>query len=94
MGQLANGPGLGAGAIITAHEDHVFATAETAVSLIDGISNGRVTIPVTNTCSDGHGNGVMPYVPERDAMQRDRSWVRWRLKVVIKRKGLLKRDVK
>ncbi len=94
MGQIAAGPGFmgGPGALITAHEDHVFASASTSVSLHSkGETQGQIAIPIAKTCNCRQG-GLMPSVPIKES--NDKSWIRWRVKVYIKRKGLLKRDAK
>ncbi|KAK4686261.1 hypothetical protein P7C73_g3872, partial [Tremellales sp. Uapishka_1] len=108
VGQIAAGGGGGGGPMmpITSREDHVFArttaplafpTKDGSGGKDDGIVTAELIVPTQRTCAcDGpreDGWGIMPSVPLREEIM-DRSWVRWRIKVVVERKGLLKRNVK
>ncbi|ORY27619.1 hypothetical protein BCR39DRAFT_222064 [Naematelia encephala] len=103
--QIANaGMGAGGAYAVTAHEDHVFARSSNTIPMTLDKSHAEMggeqvqfenglVVPTVRTC-DCPGpkeNGILPSVPETD--MPDRSSVVWKVKVVIKRKGLLKRDI-
>ncbi|KAK8858965.1 hypothetical protein IAR55_003197 [Kwoniella newhampshirensis] len=105
-GQIANaGLGGGGAMAITSREEHVFASTSTTLELSqikEKAENGEMllqaslNIPIERTCGcDGpRTKGIMPTVPTMDEMRADHSSVKWKMTVEIKRKGLIKRDIK
>jgi hypothetical protein len=99
--------GLGGGPAVpvTAHEEHIFARKTLEVPLKRDKNQkeqlGGTTFPIhfsipserTCSCTGPPQEGILPSIPLQEGTA-DRSSVRWRVKVEIKRKGLLKRDIK
>ncbi|WWD17588.1 hypothetical protein CI109_102029 [Kwoniella shandongensis] len=104
-GQLTNiGFGGGAAYPITSREEHVFASTSTSINLTpskektsggDAVLQAGLDIPAERSCScDGpRTSGILPSVPLVEENVIERSGVSWTLAVVIKRKGLTKRDI-
>lgn len=91
--------GSGGAAMITSREQHTFAKVSTTISLRVNKEGGGiehvVQIPKERTCDclGPRTEGLLPsFKAEGD--EADESSAEWKLEVVIKRKGLLKRDVK
>lgn len=86
---------------ITGTEEHVFASL--SLSLPPPASYGgdadlplSMVIPERRTCDcppSKSNSGVLPSVGWKGSLG-ERNRVRWKIKVVIPRKGMLKRDVK
>lgn len=93
------GMGSGGAAMITSRETHTFVKVSSIIPLRvskeDGGIEHEVIIPTERTCAceGDKREGVLPTFGADDD-ETDESSVEWRLGVVVKRKGILKRDVK
>jgi hypothetical protein len=101
--QLLNA-GMGGSAMpITGREEHIFALS-TQTSTPQSNMNMAIQIPDKRTCNCSHSSnvdynketgleesGIMPSIGSGDL---GGNRVTWKLKVDIKRKGVLKRDIK
>jgi hypothetical protein len=93
------GLGSGGAAMITSRESHTFVRCSSVIPLrVDKEGGGiehDVIIPTERTCAcpGPKQAGVLPTF-EADGNEADESSVEWTLVVLVKRKGILKRDIK
>jgi hypothetical protein len=93
------GLGSGGAAMITSRETHTFVKVSSVIPLRISKEGGgiehEIIIPTerTCTCEGDKRDGVLPTFGAEDD-ETDESSVEWKLVVVVKRKGLLKRDIK
>jgi hypothetical protein len=91
--------GSGGAAMITSREQHTFVKVSSYMPLrLDKEGGGiehDIVIPTERTCDcpGPSSEGVLPSFGAQGD-EGDESMVEWELTVVVKRKGLLKRDIK
>lgn len=86
---------------IAGRDDHIFALVSTSVPRPESFGRDathtlELAIPERRTCDcapSKSGDGVIPSIGWRGSLG-ERNRVKWKVRVQIRRKGVLKRDIK